>query len=254
MNDAPSTSHEHPAPSAYRPLSGGAITALVLAILLAVAAFTGPWWLEVVPLAIAALAWGGISDGRRRGAGVAIAACVIALLAGVGAFFFVQRMTEEMQALSDKFMAALDKDDRATLTPWVLKGEDPKATLDAWHTRYAAAQVELGAYSGSTVIRTGLWGPMFSLLRAPEDVTEIAPAPGSAAPGTPAAGTAEPGEPPEAIAWFEAAFARGRAYVAVVFGPADGSQAELKEAMKGGGGHVPIVREVRFFRASTGGK
>ena len=238
MNDAPSPTHDYPAPSAYRPLSGGAITALVLAILLAFFAIMGPWWFEVIPLAIAALAWGGISDGRRRGSGVAIAACVIALLAGVGAFFVVQRTAEGMQALSDKFMSGLDKDDRATLTPWVLKGEEPTATLDAWHARYAAVQAEFGAYSGSTVIRVGLWGPVIGLLQAPEDVTEIAPAPGAPvpraptpaapAPGSPASSAGAPGAPPEAAAWFEAVFARGRVFVAVVLGQADGSRARAR--------------------------
>src|SRR5438105_13125107 len=82
---SPEDREAYAAPPAYRPMSAGAITALVLSIVLLLPALFGIWWVEIAPILIAALCWGGISGGRRRGAGLAIAASIVALLGGLAA-------------------------------------------------------------------------------------------------------------------------------------------------------------------------
>ena len=240
MNDMPAQSHEHPAPPAYRPLSGGAITALILAIVLGIAASLGPWWLPVIALAVAALSWPAISAGRRRGAGLAIAASVMALAAGTYAYINVGRLVEEMQSEFGSLMTALAKDDRKAMTPWVMKGEDPVPVLASWHERYVAASAEVGEYSGTTVVRTGLLGPWAGIVVRPGDLTEIGTAAGAPTP-SPDVGPAM---------WFESVFARARVHVALVLGVRDGPKDDLTEALKAGGDGkgFPVVHEIRFFR------
>ena len=80
----PAELEAYAAPPAYRPMSAGAVTAFVLAIVLTIPAYAiGLWWTEVLPLLVAALSWGGMSSGARRGTGLAITASLNAF--GVGA-------------------------------------------------------------------------------------------------------------------------------------------------------------------------
>ena len=82
----------HAAPPPYVPMSGGAVTALVLAVVLLVGSLIGPPWCEAMALAIAALSLPAIRRGKRRGKGVAIAAIVLAWV-GVGAGVMFQHMS-----------------------------------------------------------------------------------------------------------------------------------------------------------------
>ena len=73
--------YEHSGPPPYVPLSGGAVTALVLTFVAFFIGLVGPWWSEAVPLLIVVMCWGGISRGVRRGRVVAIIALVLAVVA-----------------------------------------------------------------------------------------------------------------------------------------------------------------------------
>jgi len=237
--DEPTRAPQHDAPPPWRPLSAGAVTALVLAVLLAPIAFLGPWWIEILPLVIGAASWWAIADGRRRGRGLAIAACVIALFAGTTALLTLGKARDLVATQFDAFLRALSKDDRAQLSGWVITGADGPAAIARWRERMQAIEREAGPYGQRVEIDWGLLGPMVGPLAAPDDdLVEV---------GAPA----DRPRPALGAMWVRAAFTRERCWAVFDLG---------REGEPLGMGDVgetapdkplPIVRDVRFYRAKS---
>lgn len=230
------TATQHDAPPAFRPMSGGAVTAIVLAFLLILPAVLGLWWLEGLPVLIAALSWGPISDGRRRGGGIAIAACVIAILAGLGCLAIHRGVASKIESKAGEILTAIQKDDRALLEPWAVEGPDKAERLARWRSRMAEAEKVAGPFAGSTSARMGMLGPMVSMMLPPEGPTEV----GEGSGAKPEVGS---------TVWIEAKFSRESLWVAFEVNQEEATGSSVEKAVQGG--HPPpILREVRFFRAA----
>jgi hypothetical protein len=233
----PSVAPEHAAPPAYQPLSGGAVTALVLALLFAIPALIGVWWLEVVPLVIVALVWSGVSSGRRRGKVVAIVAAAVAVTVGAWAYVAARAITAEFESKFDQLMTALEQGDRKELATWVVEGPDRDAIVERCLSTYGGLRGRFGPYASRAKVQPSLWGPALGAVSVPEGVVDAVD-PSRAVPGLLRA------------VWFEAAFPKARVWVAgMLFG--DGAEVDEKdmkasmEAMKAGG-HIRF-RDLRFF-------
>jgi hypothetical protein len=227
----------HDAPPPLRPVSMGAVAALGLALVLAIPAFIGAWWLEILPLAVGAASWWAIADGRRRGRGVVILACVLAAVAGTTALLWLGGARRGFEGHLDLLLRALAKDDRAELSAWVLDGEDRAAAVARWRERMQAAEREAGAYGQRVEVAWGLWGPAIGLITPPDgDLVEIGAPPGAEKPA--------PGS-----YWVRAAFAREHLWAAIELGR-KGSPLSLEDVKRAPpGDRIPFLREVRFFRA-----
>ncbi len=234
---APSIAPEHDAPPAYRPLSGGAVTALVLALLLAIPAMIGVWWLEAIPLLLVLLSWSGVSSGRRRGKVVAIIAAAIAVTVGGWAYVTARAISAEFETHFDRLMTALEQGDRKELASWVVEGPERDATVDRCLAAYAGLRGRFGAYASRTKLQPSMWGPLHAAVSTPDDIVDAVD-PARAVPGTLRA------------VWFEAGFSKARVFVAgMLFGDdAEVKEQDLNASMDGmkTGGHVRF-RDLRFF-------
>ena len=190
------------APPAERPTSAGAIVALVLAIVLLLPAFMGVWWVELIPVLIAALSWSGISNGTRRGSGLAIAASIVAVLGGMGTFLLHRQMAKMFEQLLTPFADALAADDRATLEKWTVEGADASALADKWKRRVDAAKQELGAYRGQLGFGDTWFGSFKDLVVPPSGLEEFEPK-GESTLG------------PAGALWIRATFEKGQAWLAL---------------------------------------
>jgi hypothetical protein len=234
--DEPTRAPQHDAPPPWRPLSAGAVTALVLALLLAPVALLGPWWVEILPLVVGAGSWWAIADGRRRGRGIAIVACVIALVAGTASLLYLGQARDLIVVQFDGFLRALSRDDRAEVATWVIAGEDAPAAVARWRERLQAVEREAGPYGQRVEVDWGLWGPMVGLLAAPDgDLVEI---------GAPEGGP----RPALGTLWVRAGFARERCWAAFELGR-KGEPLGMDDVRGATPGKpLPFVRDVRFFR------
>ncbi|MCC7139878.1 MAG: hypothetical protein IT460_15755 [Planctomycetes bacterium] len=241
MTDA--SAPEHDAPPAYRPVSGGAVTALVLAIVLALAALSGFWWSEALALVVAALSWRSIASGRRRGAGIAITAAVIALAAGLYAFVAHRAIAATFEKSFDGLLTALAQDDRAALRPWAAKGEDADVAAQRWKKAYDRVAAEAGPYGGRVDVHATWVGALAAIFAPPgAAIVDVVNA------------ESPPPDPLTAV-WFEAAFQRERVWVALEAPPTSAAPQQTSEALQDAVRASPdhptpaIVKEVRFFRA-----
>ena len=216
MTDRTASPPNEPAASRV-PLSGGAVTALVLSIVIAVVGIVGPWWSEVVPLLIVLACWRGVFGGRRRGKVVAILALVISLC-GAAAHYFIQQAAAAQ--LSESFapvVRALANDDRAKLEAWVGTGADRDARLDRWLARAKAAREAVGTFRGDLDVSFRRWGFVLGLLGTPSFRQEFEPR--GAEPPTPGA-----------TFWFRAPCANGDVFVAFDYGPPERFNAAMEKA------------------------
>ena len=210
-------------------MSGLAITAFVLSLVLGLLSLVGIWWVNGIPLLFAVFAWPGISSGRRRGAGFAIAASVLSVVGAVGVFLMYRGVASVLEQSFHKYMTALENGDAEELAKWMPEGEDATAAVPRWKDRMDKVHDAGGKSAGPTTGRAGGFGPAGSLGVAPEGVVAIddsGPKP------TLAAG--------EAYFWFEASFERGDVWVAI--GIPGGRRSGFT------GQQLGAVRDVRFFR------
>jgi hypothetical protein len=230
---------EHPGPPMRVPMSGLAITAFVLSLVIGLFSMSGVWIANVIPLLFVVFAWPGVSSGRRRGMGFAIAALVISLLAGLGSYLIGRAIIGVFEDSLGRFVAAVDKGDEAEARQWIVSGEDADTALAHWKDRVEKVHEKFGKYEGHVTVGSGLLGPylgpLISMMMPPKDVKEI---------GT--------GDPPPALgpgtAWFwtQAAYEKGKVWVAIEI--AQGDQESMKEA--GSKVRMKMFRDVRFFAPS----
>ena len=250
MNDASAPyGASQAAPSPYVPVSGGAVTALVLSVVLFFVALFGPWWCEIIPVILVLFCWGAISQGRRRGKPVAIIALVLALLGGGIAYWTQKTISTVFGEHLAPVVVALEKGNAAEVSTWLADdAPDRDATVLRWIARSKAAHAAEGAFSGDLEIPFSLWGFMGGLIAKPDVREEFEPR------GTEPVRTGS-------TFWFKARCARGAVYVAFDCGSPERFR-KATEEMKGAGGTADsgektkslkdafrsAVAEVRYFR------
>lgn len=248
MNDRPSgTTNAHAAPPPYVPMSGGAVTALVLAIVLLFVSVIGPPWCGAIAFAIAASSLPAIRRRARRGKGVAIAAIVLACV-GVGAGVMFQRAAVlELSAGFSPVVRALEKNDHAALLKTVPEGPDRDAKIERWTARAKAAIAAVGASTGDLTVPFAKWGFVHGIAATPAITEEFEPK------GT---------DDPSAAFWFRLPCANGDVYVAFDFGTRANFSAALTKARSEASAVPPATspdestdttfvgnaEDIRFFR------
>jgi hypothetical protein len=154
-------------PPPYRPLSGAAVTSLVLALLAAIPAFIGLWWIMGLPVLVALLAWPGVSSGRRRGKVLLWFSLLLSVGIGATTYWMQGVLAKQIDEGVSPLIVALDKDDRTTLEKWTLETVDRPATFDRWKARLDAVRKDAGPWSGSLRLDRGWTGVMMRLLMPP---------------------------------------------------------------------------------------
>jgi hypothetical protein len=233
----------YPAPPAWRPLSTMAVLSLVLALLLAIVAFMGIWWVEVLPIVLGVAALGATGPTKKRGKGLAIAGIVVA--AGVGALAFATHRGYELAVerhLND-LVGALDRGDAARVETYAAEPAKGGERIAAWVRRVAALRERLGTYSGEITVGNVFYG-FAAALRPPKDVEEVGPR---------GEYVVEVGR----ALWARVKFERGEAWFAFDFGGLEAAQETLERVQAAGeGSHPPWVHDVRVYlpRAASGGQ
>ncbi len=172
--DTQFTGHESGLPP-YRPLSAGAVTALVLSLVLAIPAFLGLSWVMLLPLVAVLVSWAGVASGRRRGRPLLWISLILSVGIGATTWWMQGALAKSIDEGVTPLVAALDKDDRATLETWALASPDRPAPFDVWKARLEAARKDAGPWSGSLRLDRGWNGVMLRLVVPPGDVTEVEP-------------------------------------------------------------------------------
>jgi len=236
---------EYSGPPPYVPVSGLAVTALVLSIVLFFVALFGPWWCEIVPILLVVLAWGALARRARRGKTVAIIALVLALLGGGIAYYLQKGISTFVGEQVAPVVVAIGKGDRAEIATWLPEGPERDAKIDRWVARAKAAQAAEGAFSGELQIPFNLWGFMGGLIAKPDVREEFEPK-GELPPRT------------GSTFWMRAPCAKGDVYVAFDCGSPERFQEATREMQGTPGADDPKVHsmkeafgkaidEVRFF-------
>ncbi len=237
---APRALAAHRAPQeTYRPVSALAVVALVLAVAFMVPAFAGPWWAEILPVALAVVAWRRAPRRGLRGRGAALAAIVVAVL--VGGFSYVGHRSIEAAAGEqfDALARALDSGKPEEVAKWVAKGEEAAPAVERWSARMRAAHAEAGAYAGRFRVGSVVWGSLAHVLAEPAGVgEELAPT-----------GTGRP-EPMRTF-WASAEFEWGTLWFAFVLGTGAETGGAYEALVKGVQDRdTRYVRDVRIFKNS----
>jgi hypothetical protein len=235
LNESPYSSdasrEAYPAPPAWRPMSAMAILSLVLAILLALVAFLGLWWVEVFPLLLGLFALSATGPMKKRGKGIAIAGVVVAAAAGAFAFAVHRGIEIAIEDHFKGFVAALDGADPVKAATFAAEPEKAAAAIPTWIARAAAARERLGAYSGKLSVGSLFFGIAGAFV-PPKDVDEVEPR-----------GAKDPDH--EATLWARVKYERGTAWFSI-----SGDPEKLKD-MKGEK-IPPVVTDVRVYLPKAG--
>ena len=227
---------------AYRPFSAMAIVAFVLALLCGIPALLLLWWMEIPAALLGAIAWGGTGPAGKRGRGLAIAATIIAVLAGVYSYATQRAAITMIETSLEPLVAGLAAGDEAELTKWATE-EEPKPNVQPWAQRMAAAKEALGAFRGKVEFGNVIWGPYPAFMAMPDHGDEFEPK----------------GEGEfrrfEAV-WFKAVFEKGDAWIAMRIvksgaPPGEGGRA-VGEALQKKSWH--FAHDVRIFKDVGGAK
>jgi hypothetical protein len=237
--DAPraaTTAPAHAAPPPYRPLSALAVTAIVVAIFGAVLAIGGTWWIVLPGLVLGALAWSALSSGRKRGRVLALAAAVLSLVAGVGAFVMHRLMAEGLETSLEPFVEALVRDDAQSLSRWLPEGLPRDEILARWRERMAATRGRVGGYAGRIEVGDVWWGALVTTFAPPRDLgPEIGP------------GDERPPGIGQAF-WLRAHFEKGPVWIALLPPPGHEGPHAVREMVARLAKHGTLrLRDVRLF-------
>ena len=248
MDETPSpesSAPHHPAPAGWRPLSGLALTAFILSLVLVLPALGGYWWLQAVPalLGIGVFLW--VKPQKRRGRLFGMFAALIALAVGFLGFQMHQVMRTSSATMADSVLTALDAQvsdeerDKA-LTPWLDEKVREGDRLSQIKARYAVVQGAVGRYTGE--IDTGsIFATAFQFLHADgpspgRDMEELGNPEGQVT------------LPLEGTLWLPARFEGGTVHIAITLG--EGGLEAFQQALAKWQGRSPaaVIGDVRFFR------
>jgi hypothetical protein len=240
--DLPSSAPAHEGPVvAWRPLSGWAVLAFVLALVGAVAGLLWSWWPLAIPLGIGIGVLVLVPAGTQRGRVLAGWAVGLSLVFGTCSYgchskvkgTLAQMATEVLDALDDP--GATPEAERAReemLERWFTPEAIEKGAVARLRERFAAVEGALGPYQRDSVSTGSVFDGVVSLFMAPQGrLSEVA--------GN--------GAPPQIALWLEVRFESGPAWAAFLFA---GGRPD-SELGKGAYGAIPIFEDLRFFR--TGG-
>lgn len=243
-NGSPSAPAHRAPPPGWRPMSGIALTAFILSILIGLATlFTGLWWMAVLPLAL------GIWGMRRavpthfRGRGFAIAAVVLSIFFGAFALFTTMHLVKEVKRMTAELGRIMSADrmapeeQRRRLNEWIHDRVVDQGIAEAAMERFKQVEAELGEYQGAEDPASIMSG-MVALMLPPSD-------PNLYEAGDKTRGV--PGFAPEKMAlWGRMRFERGTAYVGMFLYSSGGKPAGFQDAMTEGGS-ARIFSDIRFY-------
>ncbi len=228
-------------PPGWRPLSGLALTAFIVSLLLGMAAFvSGAWWLAVVAALLSLAGFLRAVPARFRGRGFAITGLVISITFGFVAYQTQASFRGTAVRLASSVMRVLDadiaEDVRAErLRDWLHPAATEAGEIDKLRTRWADLVAKMGPYKQGVVAGStfgghmGVWvGPQDPALVQSDDPSR----------GLPDAGTSV-----GKMVWARAAFEKGTVHVALHF---EGKPGEGLEAV-GAGGTTPVLSTVLFY-------
>jgi hypothetical protein len=236
----------HPAPpSTWKPLSGLAVTAFVLSLLLILIALPGLWIVQLVPLLLGVFTLMTVKPGQKRGRILAVWAIIISLAMGSCAFTMHQGMRGVLSGTTESILSVLsskaaDAEKTKSLRTWAWpKALEKDNTLPAkWMERYAGVVAKYGAWEETFELPSILYGST-PLLMAPEGMIEIG---------------SEDAKPPNwtmgSAIWTPAVFEKGLVYVAVVLQGGDQKAVEALGTLRPGE-ETAVVGDLRFFRAKA---
>lgn len=236
----PVPSPQHPAPAqTYRPLSGLAVTAFILSLVLFFVAMYGLWIVELIPLGLGILTLVTVKPGAKRGRVLAVWAIVIAIGAGSCTYLMHSSARSAVGKMSTSLLSALsakgieDADAEKVLAPWFHKPvleKHPDRIKDV-RARYALVEAELGAYQGEVDLGSVYRGAMTFML-PPDGVEEI--------------GSGDDPTGLRAVVWVKAVFEKGPAIMAIVL--KGGGQDDIFALGELRDSEAPIVGDLRFYR------
>ncbi|MDJ0521136.1 MAG: DUF4190 domain-containing protein [Planctomycetota bacterium] len=237
---------QHPAPkSEWKPLSGLAVTAFVLSLVLILIALPGLWIVQLVPLLLGIATLVMVKPGQRRGRILAVWAIVISLAIGSCSFTMHQGMRGVLSGTNESILSVLsskisDEEKAKSLRSWVWpKALEQDEKLPAtWMQRYAGVVAEFGPWRESFELPSIVYGST-PLLIAPEGLVEIG-----------SDGEKPPSWTMGSTIWTPAVFEKGIVHVAIVLQEGDQKGVEALGTLRPGE-ETAVVGDVRFFRAKA---
>ena len=229
------------APPGWRPLSGLALTAFIVSLLLGTASFfSGAWWLAGVAALLAIAGLMRAAPARFRGRGFAIAGLVISLGCGSCAYFTQKQFSGMATRLAGGVMRVLDADvaeDVRTerLRDWLHPTAIDAGQMDILRTRWADLESKMGPYTGEVEAGSTFGGHM-GILIGPQDASLVQS-------DDPERGRPDMATSAGKIMWTRAAFEKGIVHVALFFQKELG--AEMSEDMARE--ETPVLKDVRFY-------
>lgn len=240
----------HPAPAPLRaPMSGEAITAFVLSLVLGlVALFSGYWLVALVPIALGIHMLMRGKGGRLRGQGFAITAIVLGVLGalmGYGAVVTYNTLYEEigegaLSALADEEGRTADGEGDIFTEWWLREDAAASGVAQMLRQRHASVVERFGAFTGK-VEAGSTFGPL-PLWSSPDvrAADEIA--------GPLGADSAPPTALMRAL-WVRAHYERGVLDVALVTTERPEEFEDVATGLErmAAGGKARILRDIRFY-------
>lgn len=217
-----------------RPRAGIAVWALALAIvLMVVSAFTGFLWILLLPAAIlGVIAMVRIDPAVRKGRGMAIAALVIAALAGSCQYVVARQFLSGAAEVAEGVLAAASGEDEKKIDAWLTEDAVAKGEGANIRARLAAVVERMGPWRREAETGSALLG-MWSLSAVPDGVEHVGGAGEEDHTIRPGAG------------WVTAHFEKGPVHVELLVNM-QALQTVDKEAYEKGHA-LPILDEVRFY-------
>jgi hypothetical protein len=222
-------------------MSGLCLSAFVLALVLALAAFLSLWPGVLLPLALSIVALFTVDTAKRRGRAFAWWALGISLGSGVWGYVLSAGTHALVDQVSNGVLAALraagtDADRDRLLDDWIV-ADAPAGARERIRAQHAEALRRAGPIRGAAVPAT-VWAGMFPHFLPPQGVKPID------------GGDAKDHAPGMAL-WVRVPFERGEVHMALVIGEDDPKkvQASLESVKQDRGftGPVRILRDLRFY-------
>ena len=204
-------------------------------------ALSGIWVAAVPALLLAAWALVRVKPAVAKGQGMAIAAFLIALLAGSCSYVASETFRDAAHDLGKGVLLSLkqapssSEDAIDPLEKWLTEEAREANIADDIRARYQAAEAAMGPSTGAIDLGSPVLG-MAPLLAPPPDAEEVG-------------ASGNPWEPPDATLWIRATFRDGTLVLALVLGSGDMMDAAKAVTAVGETTRAAaVLGDVRFFR------